>query len=180
LTLLARVAAHLAERGSDFAVIGAAALAVHGVARSTLDLDLLAADRACLEPGYWDALRDAGSTVEVYRGDDADPLAGVARLRAAGEPPVDVVVAKPAWQREVVARAVPAEVEGAAVRAVTAADLILLKLYAGGPQDAWDVVQLLALDTGRSVAAQVEARLDVLPDDARRLWTVVTRLRGDA
>ena len=178
MTLLARVAAQLAARGTDFAVIGAAALAAHGIARSTQDLDLLVADRACLEPAYWDALRDAGVTVEVHRGDDADPLAGVVQLRAARETPIDVLVARAGWQRDVIARAVPVEVEGAAVRAVRAADLILLKLYAGGPQDAWDVVQLLQLDSDGGVASEVEARLSALPEDARRFWAVIGALRG--
>jgi hypothetical protein len=43
-----------------------------------------------------------------------------------------------------------------------------LKLYAGGPQDAWDIDQLLNVDPG--IAAQVEAGLASPPADYADLW----------
>jgi hypothetical protein len=167
MSLLARAARHLTAQGSAFAVIGAAALAVHGIARSTQDLDLLVADRRCLDLPYWAAIQ---ADVTVHRGDDADPLAGVARLRAAGYADVDVVVGKPAWQSEAIARARAARIEGVTVPVVRAADLILLKLYAGGPQDAWDVVQLVTAGDRDALSSEVEARLPELTPDAGRLW----------
>lgn len=174
MSLLARVTSHLSAQGSRFAVIGAAALAVHGIARSTQDLDLLVADRRCLDLEYWAAVQ---ADVAIHRGDDADPLAGVARLRAAGHADVDVVVGKPAWQGEAIGRAAAARIEGLAVPVVRAADLILLKLYAGGPQDAWDVVQLVTAGDRGALSAEVEARLPDLPPDAARLWT---RIRAES
>jgi hypothetical protein len=90
LSLLARVSRLLAARGIDHAVIGAAALAAHGVARAT-------------------------------------------------------------------------------------ADVVLLKLYAGGPQDAWDIDQLLDVDP--SLVAGVEARLAPLPADCAELWDRIRRQR---
>lgn len=180
MSLLARAATHLRQQGSGFAVIGAAALAVHGVARSTQDLDLLVADRRCLEPAYWAPMRAAGVQVAVHRGDEADPLAGVVRLEAAGQPRLDVVVGKPRWHAEVIERAVTARVEGVEVPAARAADLILLKLYAGGPQDAWDITQLLSAGGGVALAAEVEGRLRDLPPDARGLWARITQAGGRA
>jgi hypothetical protein len=156
-------------------VIGAAALAVHGIARSTQDLDLLVTDRRCLDPIYWVPVRAAGVEVSVHRGDDADPLAGVARLRAAGQTTLDVVVGKAPWQSAAIARALPSRVDGVEVPVVGAADLILLKLYAGGPQDAWDITQLLAAGNAVALVATVEGRLGELPPDARQLWA---RIRG--
>ncbi|HTF34813.1 MAG TPA: hypothetical protein VK714_14090 [Myxococcota bacterium] len=47
-------------------------------------------------------------------------------------------------------------------------DLILLKLYAGGPQDAWDIDQLLDVDP--SVVTDVEATLGSLPEECTLLW----------
>jgi hypothetical protein len=47
--------------------------------------------------------------------------------------------------------------------------LILLKLYAGGSKDAWDITQLLAV-LDNSVVAEVEERLPDLQKDARDLW----------
>lgn len=52
----------------------------------------------------------------------------------------------------------------------TAADIILLKLYAGGPQDAWDIAQLLADDDRDAVVREVGERIGELPPDCRRLW----------
>lgn len=171
MSLLARVVAHLRQQGSEFAVIGAAALAVHGIARSTQDLDLLVTDRHCLDPAYWVPVHTTGVEVTVRPGDETDPLAGVARLRAAGQTALDVVVGKARWQSAVIARALPAHVDGVEVPAVRAADLILLKLYAGGPQDAWDITQLLAAGDAVTLVADVEGRLGELPPDARQLWT---------
>jgi len=169
--LLARTAAHLAQQGSAFAVIGAAALAVHGIARSTQDIDVLVTDRRCLDGSYWASLRAGGVEETVHRGDESDPLAGVVRLRAVGETAIDLVVGRARWQTEVIRRATPATLEGVEVRAACPADLILLKLYAGGPQDAWDIGQLLSIGDTAALARDVEERLPDLPQDARRLWT---------
>jgi hypothetical protein len=151
-------------------VIGAAAMAVHGIVRSTADLDVLVTDASCLDAAAWDSLRARGVDVDVKTGDAADPLAGVVRCRAAGEPPLDVVVGRAPWQRELLARAVTAHVGPLSVAVATPADLVLLKLYAGGPLDAWDVEQLLAARDRAALIAEVESRLAPLPDDARRLW----------
>ena len=55
-------------------MIGAAALALHGVSRSTGDQDLLVTDSAVLAAGFWESL-ERSTTIDVRRGDDADPLA---------------------------------------------------------------------------------------------------------
>jgi hypothetical protein len=109
VTLLAETAAHLRARDIPFALVGAGALAVHGVARSTLDLDLLVTTPACLSAPFWDDLRPA-------------------RTRAS-------------------------EVEDA-----------------GGPQDAWDVTQLLAGDDRAALVAAVERALPALPAECAALW----------
>jgi hypothetical protein len=168
LKLLQRVSALLARHRIDHAVIGAAALAAHGVARATVDLDLLAIDPACLEARIWEELRSTGVHVEIRHGDEQDPLGGVVRFAAADERTVDLIVGKHAWQRELLARSTPMRMGGSAIPVVRAADLILLKLYAGGPQDAWDVDQLLDLDL--MLAAEVEERLGALPAECAELW----------
>ena len=48
-SLLRRVHERLEESGIGHAVIGAAALAIHGISRSTFDLDLLVTDRRALD-----------------------------------------------------------------------------------------------------------------------------------
>ncbi len=176
LDLLGQVSAALAARGIAHALVGAAALAVHGISRSTFDVDLLATDPAVLRADAWRALERRGAAVEVRTGDDADPLAGVVRLSAPGQRTVDVIVGRHAWQGEIARRAVAISVGGADVPVALPADLILLKLYAGGPQDAWDVEQLVAASPDpEALASEVERGLSRLPADAAELWRRISR-----
>jgi hypothetical protein len=170
LSLLARVVAVLERAGVPHALIGAAALAAHGVSRSTVDLDLLVAQTACLDPRLWAGLQGEGVAVEVRRGDADDPLAGVVRFSAANDRPVDLVIGRAAWQRAALARAKTGWAAGATLPILRAADLILLKLFAGGPQDAWDIDQLLAASDLPALVAEIEPHLSELPATAAALW----------
>lgn len=170
MTLGDRVMAALDERGIAHALIGAAALAASGVARSTLDLDLLTLDPRVLDQGLWAKLCTTGVDVEVRRGDTDDPLAGVVRISMGGERPVDIILGRHPWQARAVDRA--QRLPGG-TRVVMARDLVLLKLYAGGTQDLWDVQQLLAALDATTLAADVEVDLADLPADARALWARV-------
>jgi hypothetical protein len=170
LGLLDDVSRELGGHGLPHALIGAGALAVHGVGRSTFDLDLLVTDRAVLSPVFWAPLAARGDGVDVRAGDDDDPLAGVVRLSRAGSRSVDVVVGRSAWQAEAIRRAGPRRLGEVPIPVAGPADLILLKLYAGGPQDAWDVEQLLALLDRPALAAEVERQLPRLPGHAAALW----------
>jgi hypothetical protein len=171
VSLLERVAESLREARLPFALIGAAAMASYGVTRSTFDQDLLTLGAEALLPETWAGLREAGVTVEVRRGDAFDPLAGVVRLSMQGERPVDLVVGKFVWQREILERAVSTP---GGIPIVRAADLILLKLYAGGPQDAWDIQQLLAGEDREALIAEVEKEVPRLTREAAELWKRVT------
>ncbi len=53
--------------------------------------------------------------------------------------------------------------------------LVLLKLYAGGTQDLWDVRALLELPEGPALVAQVDEDLADLPADMRARWIDVRR-----
>jgi hypothetical protein len=59
-----------------------------------------------------------------------------------------------------------------------AADLILLKLYAGGPQDRWDIAQLLASGDHGALIEEIELRLPDLPPEAAALWRSLRSLRS--
>jgi hypothetical protein len=157
-------------RGSGIAhaLIGAAALAAHGISRSTLDQDLLAMDTRTLDAGLWQPLSDAAS-VDIRTPDGEDPLAGAIRFRAAGDRDVDLIVGRGVWQHDVLARAVAVRIGAFDVPVVTAADLILLKLYACGTQDKWDIEQLLASDQAGALRSDVESRLAALPRRSQEL-----------
>jgi hypothetical protein len=69
-------------------------------------------------------------------------------------------------------------IDGVAVPVVSAVGLILLlKLYAGGPQDAGDVEQLLAGGDRLTLVAGVGAALSLLSEDARRVWARIVEPR---
>lgn len=140
-------------------------MAVHGVGRSTHDQDLLTLGDEALHPETWTSLQESGATAEIRKGDLFDPLAGVIRFTRAGERPVDLVVGRFGWQREILERALPGEIP-----VVRAADLILLKLYAGGPQDAWDIQQILSGDDRERLIAEVEREIPRLPQAAADFW----------
>jgi predicted nucleotidyltransferase len=164
------VAELLGKRRIRFAVIGAAAMAVHGVSRSTRDLDILIVTSEALDPMTWTPLTRQGIAVEVRRGSLDDPLAGVVRITEADALAIDVVVGKGAWQARIVLRATEATIDGERVPVARLADLILLKLYAGGAQDAWDVQQLLEAGDRIALIAEIDGTLPELPPEARRLW----------
>jgi hypothetical protein len=176
VTLLASVAATLRAHGTPFALIGAGAMAVHGVSRSTRDLDVLVTDVGCLRSAYWDGAKLEDVDITTHRGDADDPLAGVVRLRPRqGGGPLDVVIGRSGWISGVLQRAAQSEIDGVHVPVARRADLILLKLYAGGSQDAWDIEQLLAGEGSDAVIADVERELPRLPPHASQLWRRIHR-----
>ena len=175
MNLLARVVDRLDAAGIRCALIGGEALALRGASRATLDRDLLTTDARVLDAAIWAPLRSDAIEVEVRRGDADDPLAGVVRFGADGERPVDLIVGRHGWQARIVERAEILDLGSVRVAVPSVADLVLLKLYAGGPQDAWDVSQLLARTDRAALVAEVELQLDDLPPEARALWQDVLR-----
>lgn len=134
-------AAFLAE-GIDLALIGGLALAAHGAARATVDLDFLAdgarahdVHRLLHALGY--AALHRSEHVANYVSEDA------ARGR------VDFLFARGAYGRAMLARATPHLVLGRTLRVVDATDLIGLKVQASSNdparrrQDMADVQKLL-------------------------------------
>lgn len=170
MTLLAHVVRVLRANDVPHCLIGAAALAAHGVSRSTRDVDLLALGPTVLEEATWHEMADAGASVDLRRGDIEDPLAGVVRLSKEGERAIDVVVGRSSWQHALIARAPTVRLSGVEIPVAQAADVVLLKLFAGGPQDLWDIRQLLDTPAGSQVARDAMARLGELPIEARRAW----------
>ena len=167
MTFLTAVACVLDANGIGYALIGAGAMAARGVVRSTGDLDLLSTDARCLTPDLWTPL---AAHADIRPGDHDDPLRGVVRIEGPDDRAVDIVVGRFAWQQRAIERAERVMFEGCDLPVVRPPDLILLKLYAGGPQDAWDVEQLLAGPDRAALVSAVETDLPELPPDARVLW----------
>jgi hypothetical protein len=160
------VAEHLRQRGVRFAVVGAAAMSTHGFPRQTFDFDFLTTDRVVLETSFWDSFADPPT---LRRGDVDDPLFGVARF---DEPPIDIIVGRSKWQSDAVARAIPMRIGDDSLPVVKLADLILLKLDAGGYRDAADIQMMLSGTTGTTIS-DVESALSALDQRANRLWSEI-------
>lgn len=167
MTLLGRTVRRLADASSPTALIGGLALAVHGITRYTEDADLLSVDGRVLNDPFWEILRMEGVHVEVRRGDYDDPLRGVVRLTAEGERTVDVVVGRSVWHEEALSRRRVLHVAGEDLPVVDPADLVLLKLEAGGPQDLLDVRLLLRGPEGEGIRRALATRLEGLPASLR-------------
>lgn len=150
---------------------------MHGVSRATRDVDVLVVDVACLSLGTWATLERDGVAVIIRSGSADDPLAGVVRLTTSDEPPIDLIVGRERWQAQALDRATACTIDDLVVPVATPADLVLLKLYAGGPQDAWDILQLLEAVDRAALVAEVEAEVAALPEDSRRLWARLVESR---
>jgi hypothetical protein len=170
MTILHSVCRQLDRLAVPFALIGGRAVAIRGYPRSTFDYDFLTADPRVLARDTWSALEDAGVVVDCRRGDLDDPVAGVARLVSPDGGRADVILTKRMWQSGVIARAEPEQVEGLALPVPRTADLILLKLAAGGAIDLQDVLVLLAIGDRAALVSEVEHHIAELDVEARAAW----------
>lgn len=176
MSLLAEVVGTLQEQGVKHAVVGAAAMAVHGVGGSTLDIALLTTDARVLDHAGWKPIEQQASIV-IRTGESEEPLAGVVRLSREGERDVELVVGRAQWQNACVERAEPRDIDGVAVPVVSVPDLILLKLYAGASQDKSDIEQVLGVSQSPADVATVGKRIHALPEASRELWQQLRELR---
>lgn len=171
MTLLAAVVEILEEQRTPCAVIGAAALAALGTSRATVDLDLLTTDRRVLIQEFWTGIVKLGAVVDIRIGDDDDPLVGVVRVTQAQERPVDIIVGGGHWQDQILSEAQPRSISNAVVPVVDLIGFVLLKLYAGGPQDLWDIEQVLfTVEDRKEIETVISRRLSDLPHRCRVLW----------
>jgi hypothetical protein len=145
---LRRVVAALDKLEIRHALIGGLAVAAHGMIRATRDVDLII-DLSLQEAlSLQQSLRDRGFQATFYRGAVDDPIAGVLRLSvpvAGAEVSCDLLFASRAWQMRAVENAASIDLGSFSVRVAQSADLFLLKLFAGGPQDLVDAAQLLKM-----------------------------------
>lgn len=162
-----RVASLLVENGVPAVVIGAVALAAYRYVRHTEDIDLgVDADLPQMRK-LAVALRDEGFVVDFHEPDGDDPLGGV--IDVSGPFGLVQVVSFanrfPAVIRDALAGEDVRIRSGSELRLVPIAQLVALKLYAGGSQSKSDIVELLRRNP--------EADLEAIRTTCRRY-----RLRG--
>ena len=172
MTLFDHVAAWLDHHAVRFAMIGAGALAVQRISGATLDQELLVTDRRVLNRAFWNPV-PAAVDVEAHL-TEADDVAGHVRLTASGERPVDIVVGRAPWLDRILDRRTVAAIPGRDLPVAAVADLIVLKLYAGGAEDVADIGSILADSDSASLREDVESRLSFLPTECALLWQHIT------
>lgn len=126
-----------------YGLIGGLALAASGVMRATEDIDFAVAVGAGAMPKLASALGG-----QYRAGGEDDPLMGVINASvAAGAStiPVQLVLLPQRWNEVLVNQVSVVPVYGCAVPVVSWQALILLKLYAGGPQDLIDAQEVWAV-----------------------------------
>lgn len=161
--------------GVDVVVIGATALATHGLVRSTADLDLLANDEMIITGRAWEEARKGPIGIDVRAGDAMDPLRGVVRIGPSARMPVDIVVITAPWARRIVARAMGVDgtkrvFGGIELPVARLSDIALLKLYAAASDDVEDAELFLRHPSASTVIAEVSAEIGYLPRDCRERW----------
>lgn len=161
--------------GIPYCLIGGYAVAVHGIPRHTVDIDFLITLPAAETQNLSNLLRIKGYELELSKAELLDPLGDVFFLHT--EVPVQLICAKYQHHFTAINNAVTIDYSGQKIRVITAEDLIILKIVAGGPRDLWDAENLLAfnqdLDVGYLQQTAKELRIN------RRLQSVIKRAQQD-
>lgn len=161
--LLADLATALAAVRVEWFLFGAQAAILYGVARLTADVDVTARVPATLSNGdLVDVLTRHGFRLRFDDSTLADQSRVLPFVHEGTGLPVDVVLAGPGLEDELLARAERHDVDGVAVPVVNVSDLVVMKVLAGRPKDLEDVVMLLRVQADRIDRARVTAVLRLL------------------
>jgi hypothetical protein len=172
----------LIQEHVEYAVIGAIALAVHGVVRASMDADALlyTTPRRLIE--IHARFEQAGFGTELRQGDTDDPIPAILRLSDNHGNRVDLLAGLRGLDPMVFSRTVEVLFCGERLRIVGREDFISMKCFAGGPQDFLDarsayesghssmdldLLRSVTLRFGREAADRLEQILGAHPGTAR-------------
>jgi predicted nucleotidyltransferase len=168
--LLAHCATQL-QLDLRFALLGGLAVSIWGVIRATQDIDFIAdcdpspIGNIPLRAKIQSFLKAQDCSAEWRVGATDDPIPLLLHVELAAnfhDMSADILWAHRNWQREALQRVVVVDFDGESIPVLHPEDLILMKIDAGGPQDLFDVEQLLA-------AGQSQIDIDRLKSSAARL-----------
>jgi hypothetical protein len=163
--LLASLATAFAARGWRWYVFGVQAVLAHGRPRLTADIDASVDIAGAALGELVEALARHGFTLRFPL--SPDHLREDRLLPLVHDPtgmPLDLTLAAPGFDQELLDRARPFDLGGVVVPVVSAEDLCIMKILAGGPEDLEDVRGVLVeqgdrldLDRVRDLLAAMEA-----------------------
>lgn len=139
-------------------LFGAQAAIVYGVARLTADVDVTARVPVG-DAGWLDTIEAHGFERRFTDARFALHTRVVPLVHRATGLPVDIVLAGPGLEEQLLERAVTQDVDGVAVPVIEVSDLVVLKVLAARPKDIEDVAALLRTQGGRIDETRVRAVL---------------------
>lgn len=128
----------LRQEQVEYAVIGAFALAVHGVVRASMDADILLFTTPRRLNELHARFEQTGFTAESRQGDSDDPIPAMLGLSDDHGNRVDLLAGLRGLDPLVFSRTVEVDFHGERLRIVGREDFIAMKCFAGGPQDLVD------------------------------------------
>jgi len=137
----------LVSQNVEYTIIGAMAVAVHGVVRASVDADALVNVSLERLEQLGEQLTAQGLQMELRRGDPFDPIPAILIVRDQYENRVDLLVGIRGLDPDIHRRAITVDVAefGTALKFASREDLIAMKLFAGGPIDLRDAERLVAV-----------------------------------
>ncbi len=141
--LLADLARAFDALGISWYLFGAQAAIVYGVARLTADVDVTVRAPASTTDEWLSILEGFGFARRFTDPAFIVQTRVVPVVHLATGLPVDIVLAGPGLEDELLQRAVVQSIDGVAVPVVEIADLVILKVLASRPKDLDDVAALL-------------------------------------
>ena len=136
--LLFDVVEILRRENVDYAIIGALALAVHGVIRATTDAEVLLFTNPGRLANLEETFRQAGFNTELHTPEPGDPVSGMLVLSDNFGNQVELLGGLHNMDPDIFTRTMKVPFRGEILRVVRREDFIAMKCFAGGPQDIHD------------------------------------------
>ncbi len=160
-SVLRALARAFATLNAPWYVFGAQAVLKHGVVRHTGDVDVTVSLAGTTVQALMAALDRAGFELTIKQ--DVESFIASTRVipvrHRRSKIPVDVVLAGPGFEEEMLARRVHFELDGERIPYVSAEDLIVLKTLASRPKDLEDIRGVIRHQGSRLRSDEVRSRL---------------------
>lgn len=132
-----------------YALIGGLAVGLWGHIRATKDVDFILDINREQVKNFISDMEGRGYKCELRQGGLTDAVPLLVKMfipeKKGGEISADILIATKEWENDMIRSSQKISFENKLLPVVTAEDLIILKLRAGGPVDMWDAKELLKI-----------------------------------